>query len=66
MKLVALPRTRYRLSWMYEKPTAGHAPHEPKEDTFAVSPVKVAYPSDILPENDPNEEPLAVEIEILR
>ena len=51
---------------MYEELTAGHSPHEPEEDTLAVSLVEVAYPSDILLENSLNEEPLAVEIETPR
>jgi hypothetical protein len=58
-----MPKKKHRLSWKYEDLPAGHAAQTPEEDTLAVSPVEVAYPSDILAENAPIEKHPAIESE---
>ena len=51
-----MPKKKHRLSWLYEDLPAGHATQTLEEDTLAVSPVEVAYMSDVLAENAPIEE----------
>src|SRR2546423_5375988 len=58
-----MPIKKHRLSWMYEVLPAENAHEIPTEDTLAISPVEVSYPSDVIAESVHTQEPPAPEEE---